>query len=188
MNYFNQFLDYILRRSPEKMPNAEALAFITTAYDEMVAQHRAHATTWPHGKERGWTADLSAGVIMFKFDGDKTGTAHFQTIGIYNETAGSFTWAWANDSLPYALRKHAKLAKKWGFSHQHASFQNKTVQCSMEDAWNFAAVTRKVTNAKSVYRGRVGSEFIFMTTDEVHLDTEMPTNTHWSSGRRRASW
>ncbi|MFZ6799895.1 DUF6882 domain-containing protein [Undibacterium sp. Di24W] len=187
MNYFSQFLHRILRRTPDQMPNAEALAFITMAYDEMLTQHREHAATWPHGKERGWTADLSAGVIMFKFDGDRTGTAHFQTIGTYNETTASFTWAWANDSLPSALRKHAKLAKKWGATHRHSSFLNKTVQCTMEDAWNFAAVTRKVANAKSVYRGRVGSEFIFMTTDEVHLDTEVPS-THWSAGRRRASW
>jgi hypothetical protein len=187
MNYFSQFLSRIFRRTQEKIPNAEASAFITTAFDEMIVQHRVHATTWPHGKERGWTADLSAGVIMFKFDGNKTGTAHFQTVGVYNETTGSFTWAWSNDSLPSAQRKHAKLAKKWGFSHKHASFLDKTVQCSMADAWNFAAVTRKVANAQSVYRGRVGNEFIFMTTDEVHLGTEMP-NSHWSAGRRRASW
>lgn len=187
MNYFSQFINRILRRTSEKMPNAEALAFITTAFEEMLAQHREHATTWQHGKEKAWTADLSAGVIMFKFDGDKTGTAHFQTVGIYKEATGTFTWAWANDSLPAALRKHAKLAKKWGRAQQHPSFLTKTVQCSMEEAWNFAAATRKVANAQSVYRGRVGGEYIFMTTDEVHLDTDIP-NAHWAAGRRRASW
>ena len=64
MNYFSQFLNRILRRTPEKMPNAQALAFITTAYEEMLTQHREHATTWPHGKERGWTADLSDEGIL----------------------------------------------------------------------------------------------------------------------------
>lgn len=187
MNKLIQFLNRIFGRPTSSAPAESTARFITTAFEEMVAQHREHASSWKHGKEKGWTADLSAGVIMFKFDKDQTGTAHFQTIGNYDEVAGTFTWAWANDSVPAPLCKHAALAKKWGLTHQHPSFINKSVQCTMEDAWNFAAVTRKIADAKTVYRGRVGSKFIFMTTDEVHLDAP-GANSHWAAGRRKASW
>lgn len=187
MNKFTQFLNRIFGRSTSSAPAESSASFITTAFEEMVAQHRQHASSWKHGKEKGWTADLRAGVIMFKFDKDQTGTAHFQTIGSYDEVAGTFTWAWANDSVPAALCKHAKLAKKWGLTQQHPSFTSKTVTCTMQDAWNFAAATRKIANAKTVYRGRVGSNFIFMTTDEVHLDAP-GSNALWAANRNKTNW
>jgi hypothetical protein len=187
MNKISAFLHRFFYRQMAREPDASTTAFIAEAFEEMLTQHQQHAASWQHGKEKGWTADLSAGVIMFKFDGEHTGTTHFQTIGTYNEQDAVFTWAWANSSIPSALRKHSKLAKKWGNARHHASFLNETVKCTMEDAWNFAAVTKKVANAKSVYRGRIGSNFIFMTTDEIHLDTQAE-KAHWAAGRRHAKW
>jgi hypothetical protein len=66
----------------------------------------------------------------------------------------------------------------------------------MEDAWKFAAVTQKLAGAHSVYRGRVGNRYIFMTTEEIHInDATSPMNTTssdkspaWSKGRHRPRW
>lgn len=178
----------IIRRQANHQPDTATLRFISDAFEEMVAQHKKHAASWPYGKEKGWTADLDAGVIVFKFAGDLTGTCHFQTIGTYNEVDGSFLWGWAHGKLPRALKVHAKMARQWGKTLGLSLYASKNVKCSMEEAWNFAAITQKLAGAKNVYRGRVGKKYIFMTTDDIHISNTTQANAHWSKGRRQVRW
>ena len=197
MNKIIAFFRKLLRLPSQKEVSASARSFISAAHEEMLQQHLQHASTWQYGKEKGWSADLEAGVIVFQFAGERTGTSQFQTIGIYDETDGRFVWAWSQRSLPSSLRTHATMAKHWGQAQRHASFIASSVQCGMEDAWEFAAVTRKLAGAHSVYRGRIGNRYIFMTTDEVHInDLNSPTlrsevrtkKTSWTKTRQRNSW
>ena len=183
-----KFFNKIIRRPLAKQADAETLRFIETAFEEMLAHHKVHAASWPYGKEKAWTADLDAGVIVFKFAGELTGTCHFQTIGTYNEADGSFMWGWAHSKLPRALKAHAKMARQWGKGLRLPQYVSKNVKCSMEDAWNFAAVTQKLAGAKSVYRGRIGKKYIFMTTDDIHISDTAQTNVHWSQGRPQVRW
>lgn len=178
----------IIQRPVDHQPDAATLRFINDAFDEMIAQHKEHAASWSYGKEKGWTADLDTGVIVFKFEGELTGTCHFQTIGTYNEADGSFMWGWTHSELPRALKIHAKITRQWGKALGLSSYATKNVVCSMEEAWNFAAITRKLTGAKSVYRGRIGKKYIFMTTDEIQVSNTTPSNVHWSKGRPRIHW
>ncbi len=57
----------------------------------------------------------------------------------------------------------------------------------MADAWNLAAVTRTVAEAKSIYRGRVGNKYLFMTTDDLQIDATS-AHTDWAKGRRKPTW
>ncbi|MBC3874555.1 DUF6882 domain-containing protein [Undibacterium flavidum] len=202
MNTFTDFFRKIFHRPRQTTPSSQAMSFVAKAHEEMLAQHLQHAANWKYGKEKGWSADMEAGIIVFQFSGEQTGTTHFQVIGVYNEADKIFSWGWAQNSIPLSLRSHAVLAKQWGKTEQHPSFQTHSVQCSMEDAWNFAAVTRKLAGAASVYRGRVGSCYFFMTTDEVQIDVKSttnvspttatvnnnPTQTHWAKGRQQNKW
>lgn len=183
-----RFFSKIIPRPAKSQPDAATLQLISDAFAEMVAQHKEHAASWPYGKEKGWTADLEAGVIVFKFAGERSGTCHFQTIGTYNEEDGSFMWGWAHSTLPRALKAHAKLARQWGKALKLSQYASRNVQCSMEEAWNFAAITRKLSGAKSVYRGRIGKKYIFMTTDDIQISDPAQSNAHWSKGRRQLLW
>ncbi len=183
-----KFFNKIIRRPLAKQADAETLRFIETAFEEMLAHHKVHAASWPYGKEKAWTADLDAGVIVFKFAGELTGTCHFQTIGTYNEADGSFMWGWAHSKLPRALKVHAKMARQWGKGLRLPQYVSKNVKCSMEDAWNFAEVTQKLAGAKSGNRGRIGKKYIFMTTDDIHISDTAQTNVHWSQGRPQVRW
>lgn len=202
MKTLTDFFRKIFQRPKQTAPSSAATTFIATAHEEMLAQHLQHATNWKYGKEKGWTADMEAGIIAFQFAGERTGTTHFQVIGIYNDADKVFSWAWAQNTIPTTLRSHAMLAKQWGKTEQHPSFQTSSVRCSMEDAWNFAAVTRKLAGAISVYRGRVGNRYFFMTTDEILIDIKpsadaspaakavdiAPSQTHWAKGRQKTKW
>ncbi|MFA9274936.1 MAG: DUF6882 domain-containing protein [Candidatus Aquirickettsiella gammari] len=205
----------LMRRKSAALPSTETLAFITLANEEMQQQQTQHAAQWQYGKEKGWSADLAAGVIAFQFANEYTGTCKFQAIGTYSEQDHCFVWSWAQSNIPVTLREHANLAKEWGQSKDHAAFTQKSVTCSMDDAWSYAAVVRKLAGANSVYRGRIGNRYIFMTTGEVHVDhqatqelqatqveqvapaaqTPAPaqqeqksSHEHWAKGRRNLHW
>lgn len=207
MHNITAFFTRLFGRPPATAPSAEALAFIVQANEEMLLQQTQHAAQWQYGKEKGWSADLAAGVIAFQFANECTGTCKFQTIGIYNEQDHRFNWSWGLSDIPAALREHANLAKEWGRTNAHPALTQKAVKCSMEDAWGYAALARKLAGAHSVYRGRIGNRYIFMTTGEVHIDQQIksssPTNStsesstqqehaaateHWAKGRRNLHW
>jgi hypothetical protein len=197
MSKIIEFFRKFLHRTKHVNIATSTLSFINTAHDEMIDQQLQHAANWRYGKEKGWSADLEAGVIVFQFAGERTGTSHFQTIGIYDEADGSFTWAWSQSSLPPSLREHANLAKHWGQAQRHASFSSHRVECSMDEAWKLAAVTKRLAGAHSVYRGRIGNRYIFMTTEEIHINdlmspsqssTVIKRKPDWSKGRQRLSW
>lgn len=172
--------DFFLRligRSTSIAPSTDSLAFIASAKEEMQSQQMQLAAQWKYGKENGWSADLAAGVIAFQFANNYTGTCKFQAIGIYDEQNHCFAWSWGQSSIPAALRDHANLAKEWGRENKHSAFLQKLVKCSMDDAWGYAALSMKLAGANSVYRGRIGHRYIFMTTDEVHIDAPTQITT-----------
>jgi hypothetical protein len=70
--------------------------------------------------------------------------------------------------------------------HQQSAYTTKIVTCSLDEAWNFAAVTSKLATVHGVYRGHAGNKYIFMTTGEIHLNTESEKQ-HWVAMTSAAS-
>jgi hypothetical protein len=174
-----KFLTSLFQR-PATTAGHDGHPFIALARAEMMDQHKLHAETWQLGKEQGWSADIGVGVVVFKFANGITGTTHFQAIGSYDEKDASFLWGWAHPSVPLALSSHASLSKHWGVENKLASFSTKVVKCTLDEAWDFAAVTSKLAGSHGVYRGHAGSKYIFMTIGEIHVDnnTIIP---HWAA-------
>lgn len=175
-----KLLTAIRNRGANPDSSSSTVEFIAAARTEMQEQSQMHAASWKYGKEQGWSADMSAGVINFRFANGATGTAHFQVIGIYDEVESVFTWGWAHPSVPSALRAHANLARQWGRYHKNPTFLSKTVQCSLDEIWNFAAVTNSLAASKGVYRGHSGTLYLFLTLDEIHIETNAAA-PHWAA-------
>ena len=186
MNKFKNFFLSLLAPGSAIPPEEDTRQFITAAFNDMIEHNRTHAASWRYGKEMGWTADLDAGVIVFKFAGDRTATCHFQSIGVYDEITGQFTWAWAQ-KLRKNQQIHARQARNWGRFHRHPHFLSATISCTMDEAWNLAAVTRMVSESKNVYRGRVGNKYLFMTTDDLQIDTKGAI-ADWTKARHTKTW
>ncbi|MDO8178109.1 MAG: hypothetical protein Q7T62_07680 [Undibacterium sp.] len=161
--------------------------FIAYARTKLTEQNKTHADGWQLGKEQGWSADMRKGVIVFKFAKGVTGTAHFQVIGTYDEIGKRFTWGWAHASLDAAFKEHANLARQWGLDNQHPSFMAKSIACSLEEIWDFAAVTNALASSKAVYRGHAGTKYIFLTMGEMVIETNVAASQpnadapHWSA-------
>lgn len=144
--------------------------FIQAARDGLSLQTSAHSSNWRLGKEERWAADLDAGEIVFYFADGVKATARIQVVGTYNQTDGTFLWAWDHPSVPEALRKHATLAKQWGEKNNVDNFVHRKVVCTEDEAWSFAAVANRLADANGVYRGPAGSALVFMTFGEVKLE------------------
>jgi hypothetical protein len=155
--------------------------YIAYARAKLTEQNKLHAASWQLGKEQGWTANIRQGVVVFTFAKGVTGTANFQVIGTYDEIDGTFLWGWAHSFIPLAMQEHAHLAKQWGLDNQHPSYTSKSIACSLDEGWNFAAVTNSLASSKGVYRGHAGTKYIFMTLGEMEVQTEAPSQPHWAA-------
>lgn len=175
-----KILNAIRQRGANQDSSSSASDFIAAAREEMQEQSQMHASSWKYGKEQGWSADMGAGVIHFKFANGATGTAHFQVIGIYDEIENMFSWGWAHPAVPSALRAHANLAKQWGRYHKNPAFVTKSLPCSLEEVWDFAAVTNSLAASKGVYRGHSGTLYLFLTLGEIHIETNAAA-PHWAA-------
>lgn len=144
--------------------------FMDAALEGLRLQTSAHSATWHLGQEENWSADLDAGTIVFTFADGTTATANIQVVGTYNTQDGTFLWGWDHPSVPEELRAHAKLAREWGEANNVNDFTERMVECSEDDAWQFAAVANRLANANGVYRGPAGTALVFMTFGEVKLE------------------
>jgi hypothetical protein len=78
-------------------------------------------------------------------------------------------WGWDHPSVQPALRKHAELAREWGYTHDMNDYTTQLVQCSQDKVWEFVAVAARLGEANGAYRGPGGSTFIFMTFGQITL-------------------
>lgn len=154
--------------------------FIVYARAKLKEQNKLHASNWRLGKEQGWSANMRTGVIVFEFANGVTGTAHFQVIGTYNEIDKTFLWGWAHSAIAAEFKEHANLALQWGLENQHPSFIAKSLTCTLDDIWNFAAVANSLASSKGVYRGHAGTKYIFLTLGEMNIDTKAASR-HWAA-------
>ena len=92
-----------------------------------------------------------------------------QIIGTYNTDDGTFLWGWDHPSVQEPLRVHAKLARTFGEQHKLSNFTERTVKCTEDEAWEFAAVAARLGNANGAYRGPAGSALVYMTFGEIKL-------------------
>lgn len=160
------FSSSVMSQTPEQ--------YIEAAREGLRLQTSAHSSAWHLGNEQQWSADLDAGIIVFQFADGLKATAPIQVVGTYNQVDGTFLWGWDHPSVPEPLRKHAAVARQWGEKNKVKNFISRKISCSENDAWGFAAVANRLSNANGVYRGPSGTTLVFMTLGEVKLEKPQP--------------
>ena len=154
--------------------NATPELFIEQSRQGLAEQTSAHASTWHLGEEESWNADLDEGTLCLNLPGSLTASAQIQVVGTYDPNQESFMWGWDHPSVPEPLRSAAVAAKEWGTKHNQVAFTARKVQCSLDEAWSFAAVANRLVSGNGVYRGSAGPAYVFMTFGEVKLEKRAP--------------
>jgi hypothetical protein len=143
--------------------------FIQQSLNGLRAQTAAHNAAWHLDKAAQWSADQDSATLFFTFADGSVASALFQIVGTYDGNDGTFLWGWDHPSVQPALRKHAELAREWGYTHDMNDYTTQLVQCSQDKVWEFVAVAARLGEANGAYRGPSGSTFIFMTFGQITL-------------------
>ncbi|WP_331728323.1 DUF6882 domain-containing protein [Streptomyces sp. NBC_00158] len=85
---------------------------------------RAHMS-WGLGSADRWDLDQTTGVITWTFP-DKTATASAQILGSFAPRAGSWLWAWADQSLLPHMTRDSRSFCDWAEANGHPGLAQPT--------------------------------------------------------------
>ncbi len=148
--------------------------------DLMLARARAELghVTQSHAQLFGldradWSIDLSAGRISFATQGWPQASAPIQIVGTRNAEDGSWLWGWDHPSGPSDLRAAAEACRRYGDAWGLPEYLSRKVECSAAQAWDFAAVARRLHGHEGAYCATAAAE-IYLTYGRVSLSPVRP--------------
>ncbi len=151
--------------------DTEFRSFVERSMEELRAKTSAHDALW-HLSEADWDVDQERGVIRFTRSDGLVAECPVQIVGTYDTTDGTWLWGWDHPSVEPPLQQHAAVVKSYGKEHGIEKLVTRKVNCTEDEAWEFAAVACKLAEAQGAYRGPSGSTLVFMTYGEVKLSQD----------------
>jgi len=151
----------------EPHPNAAAFEDqLRASMDDLLCKTRLHQDSWGFGEEDQWFLDEGSGEVVFTFP-DSVVSAPAQVIGRFDSLSGSWTWAWADDSLPENLKDEAFRLREFGAEN---GFQHLILpRWSAEEThcWYMTALACALFEASGAYRGASGHTYTFLIFREA---------------------
>ncbi|MEV5474240.1 DUF6882 domain-containing protein [Streptomyces sp. NPDC002387] len=132
--------------------------------DQLAGAHRS----WGLGSADRWGLDQTTGVITWTFP-DRTATAPAQILGSFSPSAGSWLWAWANESILPHMSKDARGVRDWAEAHGHAALTQPEVEADEKAAATLVALAVRISKAKGFYRGPGADSVAIITFGPVTL-------------------
>lgn len=162
----------LFKRGKSGPPGAKSdLSVILLEGRDMIEQvGEAHGERWGLGTADSWAVDQAAGIVRWTF-ADKTAEAPVQILGSFNESAGSWLWAWANESVLPDLRTDSERVRAWADANGHTNLAQPKIGADAESAATMAAIAFRVSGATGFYRGPGATITTFMTFGPVTITT-----------------
>lgn len=135
------------------MSDEEFGAFLEQTMDELIAKQEALRERLNIGSYDNWWFDQANEKLQFK---DAEGRVQLEAtvidIGSYSPKAGTWRWAWANESVLPALRAKAECLKELEATTGSPGFGGETMEADESFAWEVAAVAVHHLAALGCYR------------------------------------
>jgi hypothetical protein len=116
-----------------------------------------------------WSLDLESGTIRFEAAGKPMATAPVQIIGTLDPVTGSWLWGWDHPSVPVPLRRAAGRLRALGAQRGIASFTERQVPATEDDAWSWTALAALLDGAEGAYAAPTDRARIFLVFGRVTL-------------------
>jgi len=152
------------------------LATLLTQGAGMVDQLADVHMSWGLGSADRWGLDQRTGLITWTFP-DRTATAPAQLLGSYSPSAGTWLWAWANESILPEMSRDSALVCEWARTHGHPRLADPRVDADDQMAAMLGALAVRVTEARGFYRGTGSASIPFITFGPVTLTAEDGTTS-----------
>jgi hypothetical protein len=117
-----------------------------------------------------WFYDQVTGLLTFSTGDNEVNFKYFQ-VGSYSTKSNTWKWAWDNEHTLENVKNESLLIKEFG---QQSGFEKLTqgyFPSNEIEAWEFAAIGNKLSNAVGVYRPENNGLQIFMVVKEF-IDNE----------------
>jgi len=153
---------------------------IEASFAELQMKTQAHQQSWGFGDFDRWDMDTQQGDLVFTNPDGFTATCPAQAVGSFNHDDGTWLWAWANPSLPEALKRDVRKVKAYGEEHGFNLLTEPKHELGDEmRAWELAALATKLAEAQGAYRCPLGSTAFFVTFSEVRLTKSAAARRPW---------
>lgn len=152
---------------PEHVDLGTMLLQGTDMIDQLAQAHMS----WGLGSADRWDLDQRTGMITWAFS-DKTATAPAQIIGSHNPSAGSWLWAWANESILPEMSRDSRTIRDWAEAHGQVALTEPKIDADEETAATLAALALRITQATGFYRGTGSASIPIITFGAVTLTAQ----------------
>jgi hypothetical protein len=95
--------------------------------------------------------DQVNGTISFG-GSSRTVIADIQFLGSWSESAGTWMWAWANDSVEESMKKEVEEVRSFGVAKDLAELTEAVMEGPIEAAWDMASLSCYILRSEMVYR------------------------------------
>lgn len=153
------------------------LALLLMQGEDLIDQLGKVHMTWGLGSADRWDLDQTTGLISWTFP-DKTATAPAQIIGSHNPGAGTWMWAWSNESILPELSRDSVAFCDWAVANGLPGLAEPVAEVDDEQAATFATLAVRVTEATGFYRASSGASSTFITFGPVTLTAQDGTTSN----------
>lgn len=134
-----------------------------------------------------WFYDQSTGLFTFSNDNSELNFKYFQA-GSYSLKSKTWNWAWNNENTLDNVKNATQHIKSFGEKFNFEKLVSGFFESDEIEAWEFAAISAKITNGIGVYRPisdglqlfLVVTEFVDKTTAHELKDKFINCNNHSS--------
>jgi len=108
--------------------------------------------TWSLGELPRFDWDQQQGEFRFSRNGTVCIVADIQFIGSWSETAGTWLWAWANESVLEPMKREVREVLQFGRSNDLEELTESQWEGPIEAALDMAALSCYILQSDMVYR------------------------------------
>jgi hypothetical protein len=92
-----------------------------------------------------------------------------QIVGTFSHSSTSWLWAWGNRHVKDCLCLDAELVHSYGLEHEIPELMTSAFDSTIDEAWDFSAVTLKLGGGVGLYSGDFGEGRIFMVLKTIDI-------------------
>lgn len=114
-----------------------------------------------------WDWDQDTGMLTFSHEGKPRVVAEISFSGTLSKSAGTWMWAWANDSLADKIKSESLVMRHAGEREHHLKLASALWKADEVDGWEMTAIMAKALGATGAYRTSSESGFTYMIVKQV---------------------
>jgi hypothetical protein len=130
------------------------------AYQELMHKSVAHLrrrnedawAKWSLGDLPRFDWDQKQGRVTFSAEGKTPVLADIQFIGSWSEDAGTWMWAWANDTVVDSMKREITEVREFGRCNDLQELTDPVWEAPIEAAWDMTALSCYILQSDMAYR------------------------------------